>query len=258
MSTSSIFRCFILTFVLNFVLTTGLAHAASEEIQVYTDDKEEAGHASVDFHNNYVLSGKSTPEYAGGLAPAHLYRLTPEFNLGLTDTLELGVYALTTRAPNGEWNGEGYKVRLKYIAPHPDEGVYWGLNFELGRQSLPVAEYPRNAELKAILGWNLGKWNMAVNLNSDGSFNSGSGPVTEAVDFKINYTVAEKTQIGIESYNELGSYKHFDAWNNNSKVIYAVVDSELLGHEFNAGIGHGTNSESDQWIVKFIVNSRFW
>ena len=70
--------------------------------------------------------------------------------------------------------------------------------------------------------------------------------------------MAEKTQIGLESYNELGAYNHFDAFNNNSKVIYAVVDSEFLGHEFNAGIGHGMNDQSDKWVVKFIINSKFW
>jgi len=244
--------------ILCLALIGTLAHAASEEIQVYTDDKEEAGHASVDFHNSYVLSGRSTADYAGEQAPNHIYRLTPEFNFGLTDTLELGVYLLSTRATNGDWNGDGYKVRLKYIAPHLEQGLYWGLNFEMGKQSQAVEQFPRNAELKAILGWNLGKWNVAVNLNSDGSFNSGSGPITEDLDFKVNYSVGEKTQLGLESYNALGSFNHIDSFNTNSKVIYAVVDTEVLGHELNAGIGHGMYDQADQWIVKFIVNSRFW
>jgi len=244
--------------VVSSILCATLAYGASEEIQVYTDDKEEAGHASVDIHNNYVRSGRSSPEYSGEQAPNHIYRLTPEFNYGLTDTLELGVYLLTTRATNGDWNADGYKLRLKYIAPHQDEGLYWGLNMEVGHQARAVSEYPRNAQLKAIFGWNHGKWNIAANLNSDGSFNSGSGPVTADLDFKINYQVAEKTQLGIESYNELGAYNHFDALSKNSKVIYGVIDTEVFGHELNAGIGHGTNDQSDQWIVKFIVNQRFW
>jgi hypothetical protein len=239
-------------------LVCALAHAASEEIQVYTDDKEEAGEMSVDWHNNYVLSGRSTPQYSGEQAPDHIYRLTPEFNFGLTDTLELGVYLLSTRNTQGDWNGDGFKLRLKYIAPHQAEGMYWGLNFETGHQSIAVSPYSRDAELKAILGWNVGKWNIAMNLNTDAYFNPGSGPATEDFDFKVNYLVGEKTSVGLESYNELGAYNHFDAFNSNSKVIYAVIDSEMLGHEFNAGIGHGMNDQSDQWIVKFIVNTKFW
>jgi hypothetical protein len=240
------------------VLATNFAHAASEEIQVYTDDKEEAGHSSVDWHSNYVFSGRSTPQYTGEQAPNHVFRLTPEFNLGLTDTLELGVYLLSTRAPNGDWNGDGFKARLKYIAPHAEQGIYWGLNFETGHQSIAVSPYSRDAELKAIVGWNLGKWNIAANLNTDAFLNPGSGAATEDFDFKVNYSVSGKTQVGLESYNQLGVYNHLNAFNSNSKVIYAVIDSELLGHEFNAGIGHGMNDQSDQWIVKFIVNTRFW
>ena len=244
-------------FILCLTLQAFLVHGASEEIQVYTDDKEEAGEYSIDWHNNYVISGRSTAQYAGEQAPNHIYRLTPEFNLGLSDTLELGIYLLSTRNTDGQWNGDGFKARLKYIAPHQSEGMYWGLNFETGKQALAVSQYPRDAELKAILGWNLNNWMVAFNLNTDGSFNSGSGKPTEDIDFKINYKVAEKTQLGIESYSQLGAYNHFDGFSSNSKVLYAVVDSEVLGHEFNAGIGRGMNDASDKWVLKFIVNSRF-
>jgi hypothetical protein len=252
-----IYTAIVKGFILSLSLHVFLAYGASEEIQVYTDDKEDAGEYSIDWHNNYVVSGRSTPQYPGELAPHHIYRLTPEFNLGLTDTLELGVYLLSTRNTEGQWNGDGFKVRLKYIAPHQTEGIYWGLNFETGKQALAVSQYPRDAELKAIWGWNLGNWNIAFNLNTDGSFNSGSGKPTEDIDFKVNYKVAEKTQLGIESYSQLGPYTHFDSFNSNSKVIFAVVDSELLGHEFNAGIGRGMNDASDKWVFKFIVNSKF-
>lgn len=253
----------VVPFITRFVLCASVvfsAHvfAASEEIQVYTDDKEDAGHASVDWHNNYVLSGRSTPLYPGEQAPDHIYRLTPEFNYGLSDSLELGVYLLSTRATSGEWNGDGYKVRLKYIAPHAQDGMFWGLNFEIGQQALAVSQYPRNAELKGILGWNHDKWHVALNLNTDASLNSNSGPATEDFDFKVNYQMWEQTQLGIECYNELGPYNHFDSLSTSSKVFYAVIDSELLGHEFNAGIGHAANDPSDQWIIKFIVNTKFW
>ncbi len=254
----SIFENFMKKFIYLLLFISSFAYAASEEIQVYTDDKEEAGQMSIDWHNNYVITGRSKPEYLGEQAPHHIYRLTPEFNLGLTDTLELGIYLLSTRNTEGQWNGDGFKVRLKYIAPHAEEGMYWGLNFETGKQSLAVSQYPRDAQLKAILGWNLGNWNIAFNLNTDGTFNSGARVPTEDLDFKVSYKVAEKTQIGLESYNELGAYNHFDGFNSTSKVIYAVIDSEVLGHEFNAGIGHGMNDQSDKWVVKFIINSKFW
>ena len=239
------------------LMVSNLAWAASEEIQVYTDDKEDAGHSSVDFHNNYVTHSRSTPDYTGEQAPNGVYRMTPEFNFGLTDTLELGLYLLTTRSSAGEWNSQGYKVRLKYIAPHESEGFYWGLNFETGKQNLAVSPTAYNSELKTILGWNSPKWNYAINFNTGGSSNSGSEPVSEDIDFKINYVYSDVTQLGIESYNEMGPLRSFQGFSSNSKTIFAVIDTEIAGHEVNAGIGRGLNSNSDQWIIKFIVNSKF-
>ena len=233
------------------------AWCASEEIQVYSDDKEEAGQTSVDFHNNYVTHSRTKPEYMGEQAPNGVYRLTPEFNLGLTDTLELGAYLLTTRSNTGEWNSQGYKLRLKYIAPHESEGFYWGLNLETGKQNLAVSPTPYNSELKTIMGWNSPQWNYAINFNTGGSSNSGSEPVSEDIDFKINYVYSAITQLGIESYNEMGPLRRFQGLSSNSKTLFAVIDTEVGGHEVNAGIGRGLNSNSDQWIIKFIVNSKF-
>ena len=231
--------------------------SASEEIQVYSDDKEDAGASSVDFHNNYTMGSRKTPQYLGEQAPNNVYRLTPEFNFGLTDTLELGVYLLTTRSPSGEWNSQGYKLRLKYIAPHDNEGFFWGLNLETGKQNLAVSATPYNTELKTILGWNQEKWKYAVNFNTAGSSNTGAGPLSEEVSFKINYVLDGVTQVGLESYNELGPLRSFQGLSSNSKTIFGVVDTEVAGHELNAGIGHGLNGESDKWIIKFIVNNKF-
>ena len=68
--------------------------AAPEEIQVYLDDLRAPGQLGVDVHNNFVVSGRSTPDYPGEQAPAKVYRLTPEFAYGLSKTTELGLYLL--------------------------------------------------------------------------------------------------------------------------------------------------------------------
>jgi hypothetical protein len=243
---------------INGLFFSGQVNAAPEEIQVYSDDKEDAGHSSIDWHFNYDISGRATPDYTGEQPPNHVYRLTPEFNFGLTDTFELGLYVLSTVNTDGNWNGDGYKVRLKYIAPHANQGVYWGGNIEVGEQPLAVAPYSDNFEFKAILGWNLEKLSIALNSNTDVSLNSGSGPATEEFDFNINYLIAGKTQLGIESYNELGSVNKLDSFSSDSKTLYAVINSDIAGHEINAGIGRGFNNPSDQWIVKCIVSTKLW
>ncbi len=245
-------RIFIVTLLA--VSSAQVVHAASEEIQVYLDDKEPAGKLSVDLHNNWVASGDSQSPYPGGVPPVHLYRLTPELNYGLTDTLELGAYALSSYRV-GHSDFDGGKIRLKYIAPHnPHAGAFWGANLEIGRTNLTTNPIPWNGELKAIGGWRGSGWTLGGNLNTDFAISPHAGPTTADVDVKIMKQVVGDTALGIESYNELGAYHHFDALNQNSKTLYATVDTTILGHDLNFGVGRGLTNSSDQWIVKFIIN----
>lgn len=233
------------------------ALAASEEIQVYLDDKEEAGQLSVDWHNNYVISGRSNPQYLGEQAPDRVYRLTPELNYGLTDTLELGLYLLSALDHQGNLTGEGAKVRLKYIAPHEEEGLFWGLNLEVGEQATRVSQNPWHGELKGIMGLHDGRWTLGSNLNIDTSLDAHPGSPTADLDFKINYRIVEKTQLGLESYNELGAIHPLDSLNQNSKTLFAVVDTEAMGMDLNAGVGKGLTHASDRWTLKFILGTKF-
>src|SRR4051794_3900660 len=99
---------------------TAVAFAASEEIQVYMDDLTKPGRFGADLHNNYVMSGSRPPDYPGATPTHHMYRFTPELYVGLTPTMELGLYMLTSAAPGTGPNYEGQKVRFKYIAPHDE------------------------------------------------------------------------------------------------------------------------------------------
>ena len=232
--------------------------AASEEIQVYMDDLSAPGQFGLDVHNNFVISGTGAPTYPGELPARHVYRLTPEFYLGLTKTLELGLYLLTTKGPQDNGRIEGGKMRLKYIAPHDAEaGFFWGLNLEAGRTSTRVSEMPWNAQLKGIMGYRSGPWTVAVNPNLDWSLSRHGGPVMASMDMKVAYAMASKTSIGFESYNELGPLSHLQALNRNSKTLYAVIDQEIGGIDINAGIGRGLTDDADRWVLKFIVGTHF-
>jgi hypothetical protein len=235
-----------------------LATAAPEEIQVYLDDMSAPGKFGVDVHSNYVPSGRRASDYPGEQPPAHVYRLTPEFYYGVTDTVELGLYVLTTRAANSDLHVEGGKVRIKYIAPHDkEEGFFWGANFEVGRTSLRVSPQPWNAELKGILGYRTGPWTLAVNPNLDWSLSRGGGPVTLDVDAKVAYALNAKTQVGFETYNELGPVAHLDPLRKNSKTLFAVVDHQFERFDLDIGVGRGMTREADRWVLKFIVGTHF-
>jgi hypothetical protein len=250
----SLMACLV---VFSLCATATRCWAAPEEIQVYLDDKEEPGNYSIDWHNNYVWSGRSSPQYAGERPPEGVYRLTPEFNLGLTKTLEFGSYLLSSRTSDGDVMFDGVKVRLKYIAPHEEVGLYWGANLEVGKEDRASAPQPWNAELKAIIGWRGGPWTIGWNLNADTSLESRAGPVVADLDMKMSYTLTPKTALGIESYNDLGPFSHPQPINVGSKVVYAVIDTAIAGMDLNAGIGRGLTHDSDQWTLKFILTTRF-
>lgn len=234
------------------------AMAAPEEIQVYLDDLSEPGQFGVDVHNNLVFSGRSRADYAGEQPPAHVYRLTPEFYYGISKTLELGLYVLTSRAADADPKVDGAKLRLKYIAPHDaDRGFFWGLNLEVGRTNLRVSPTPWNAELKGILGYRTGPWTLALNPNLDWSLSRGGGPVTLDLDAKVAYALNGKTQVGFETYNELGPLARPDPLRANSKTLFAVIDHEFERFDLNLGIGRGLTHEADRWLLKFIVGTHF-
>lgn len=240
------------------LLFQGTALAASEEIQVYMDDLRAPGQLGVDVHNNFVPSGRSTPDYPGEQAPAKVYRVTPEFAYGLGTTTELGFYLLSTRDADGHVHGDGMKARIKYVAPHDaDAGAYWGANLEIGKSSRRVSQTPWNAEVKGIFGYRTGRWNLAINPNIDWSLSSGGGPVTGDVDAKINYVLDAKTQVGVESYNEFGPLRHLSASASNGRTVFAVLDKDFGRFDLNAGLGRGISAAADKWTVKFIVGTNF-
>jgi hypothetical protein len=245
---------------LGLLALNGAAQAAPEEIQVYIDDLTAPGSFGTDVHNNYVVSGSGTPDYPGGEAPEHLYRLTPEFYYGATDTLELGLYILTTTQPSRAPMFDGPKVRLKFIAPHDEsEGAFWGANLEIGKTSLRVSELPWGTEFKGIWGYRAEPWLLAVNTNVDWeSTRVFGGPVSFDVDTKLAYRTGLGYQVGFESYNELGPLNSLGQLNRRSETLYAVLDTDLgKSLDLDAGIGRGLTTVSDRWIVKFIVGIHY-
>jgi hypothetical protein len=234
------------------------AVAAPEEIQVYLDDATAPGHFGLDIHNNLALSGLREPDYPGARASEHVYRLTPEFYYGLAPGLELGAYLLSARDATGEAHVDGAKLRLKYIAPHDAaKGAFWGLNLEVGKSSLAVAERPWNYELKAITGLRRGPWLLACNLDLDGSLSAHGGPVELAFDTKVSHAVGQHTQLGIETYSELGPVNSPGGLSERSQMLYAVVDTDLSAFDLSFGVGRGLTHASDPWMLKAILGFQF-
>lgn len=240
------------------LITPPLAQGAPEEIQVYLDDLTAPGRFGLDVHNNYAFDASSTPDYPGARPPDHVYRLTPEFYYGLSPTIELGLYVLGAfdREANAHLDGE--KLRIKYVPVRAEStGVFYGLNVEIGRSDIAVAERRWNIEVKEILGVRSEHWLAAVNVNEDTSVFPRHGAATLDIDTKLGWRADAKTQYGIELYNEVGSLRHLGYVHESSEMLYGVVDTELSGIDLNVGIGRGLTAGSDGWVAKAIVGFHF-
>ena len=115
------------------------AWAASDEIQVYTDEMNDPGQYGVEIHLNYVPKGSTEISHSGEIASNHRFQATPEFSYGITKSLEAGLYVPTAISSDGNFYATGLRPRLKYIHPK-EEGspFFWGLNTEFGYSSLKV------------------------------------------------------------------------------------------------------------------------
>ncbi len=237
------------------LIAAGAARAADEEIQVYVDDLDKPGQFGLDTHINYVFADHAPLDYLGQQRSVDRIRVTPEFSYGLTKDIELGAYLPLTSFRDDRFNVDGAKLRIKYIAPRPAAQTwYWGANFEIGDVDRQIDINPWNAELKGILGWRRGRWEVAFNTNIDWAVagpQRGSPSVQLAT--KIDYKVTDKLALGLESYDGAGDFDHFGRFASAGHAIYGTVDASMGKWDLNLGVGYGYSGEPDQWTLKLIV-----
>lgn len=235
------------------------AMAAPEEIQVYMDELNAAGEPGLDIHVNDVPNGVPGPAWPGAEPSLHRWRVTPEWSLGLGSGFEMGAYVpLATIAPDGTLHADGVKVRMKWLAPHGEEGFYWGANYEIGYSDRFIDDHAWNNEIKLIAGWRNDRWLAAVNANLDFALSgstsgTGAGPATLDLDEKLGYKLSKALTLGIETYNEAGPFRRFD-FSAYDDSTFLTADAHVHGWDLNAGVGRGYGGNADHLIVKFILS----
>jgi hypothetical protein len=242
--------------VLALCMTSGGdAFAAPDEIQVYTEELNDPGKFGLEQHLNYSIKGQKSSDYEGQMPPHHVTQITPEFSYGLTRNLEAGLYVPFAITPEGNTYLNGLRVRLKYIAPRSgEESMFYGLNVEVGRDSLRTSESISGMELRPIIGYRDARWLLSFNpiLNLGLAAN-----VSHQLQFepalKLTRSVVEGVRGGFEYYGAYGSLNHLLPTDQRAHSLYAVTDVEKGGYVVNFGIGRGFVNEGDRWVLKAIV-----
>lgn len=247
-------KIFLLFGVLGFCVIH-VASAAPDEIQVYTDELNDPGQFGLEEHINYTIKGQQTPDYPGQMASHHVTQLTTEFSYGLSRTLEAGLYVPLAINPDGYSFLNGLRVRLKYIAPRPDdESMFYGLNVEVGRDSSRISESISVMEIKPIVGYRDARWLVSFNANLGMGLaaNVSHQPQFEPA-LKVTHSMGEGLHGGLEYYSAYGSLNHPLPGDQRAHSLYAVADVVKGGYDVNFGIGRGFVNEADKWVMKAII-----
>jgi hypothetical protein len=230
------------------------AHAV-DEIQVYNGEIANVGEWTVQQHLNYAISGRKAPDFPGGLIPNHALNGTPEFGYGITKWWEFGFYLPWAIDQNGRFYSNAAKVRTLFVTPDAENReFFYGVNFEFAYSTLKFSDTRFNAEIRPIIGWRKGDYEVIFNPIVDVGFGS-KGEVTFAPALRVAKKVAENFQLGIEYYSDLGPLQHFLPLKEQAHNIYGVVDFKVGFWDVNFGVGYGLTPGSDRLMTKLIVGT---
>src|ERR1051325_7701556 len=103
-------KAFILGLCLALAPVAALAQ--TDEIQVYDGGLAEPGVFNLTLHNNYIASGLTEQPFPGGVRADKSLNGVPEWRMGVTRCMELGLYLpVYTRDREMGWGIDGIKPR---------------------------------------------------------------------------------------------------------------------------------------------------
>jgi len=230
---------------------------AVDEIQVYNAEIAERGQFTLQQHLNYVWSGSTTPDFAGGFASNRTLNGTPELAYGVTDWYEIGLYAPFAFDSSGTFLPGWVKFRQLFVSPHAESRTFfYGINFELSYQTPRFSQSAVGFEIRPILGLRDKGWEMIVNPIVDLSF-APDGAAAFAPAARLARQVGAETWIGVEYYANYSPIGAIPPADQQQHTLFGVADFKLFGLDVNVGMGVGLTSSSDGLVTKLIVGRAF-
>lgn len=248
----------LLPFVCLFPAT---AHGILDEIQVYTDDLDNAGESGLELHLNTTPSGRTTPAYPGDVPPAHGLRMTPEFSWGLGHDFDWGFYLPTAADSDGHAYWGGAKLRVKWLPLRGAEGRggwYFGINNEISNLTKAYSDSRWNDEVRVMGGYRGAGWLIGVNPIFEWGLSPGfRGSPDVTLAFKAVHDVGSGFALGAEYYDDIGTLATRLPHDQQNRTLYAIMEVERKSWSLNLGVGRGLNAATDRWTLKAIVGFSF-
>lgn len=236
-------------------LWPALVHAQSDEIQVYDGSLAPPGVFNLTLHNNYTPSGIKTPAFPGALTSDGSLNGVPEWAYGVTDWFEAGLYLpLYSIDKNCGATLNGFKLRALFAVPHADDRMFfYGVNFEFSYNAKHWDPDRYTSEIRPIIGWHLHPIDIIFNPILDNSWR-GIGHLDFAPSMRIAYNFSDAWAVAAEEYADFGPLNGFYSGSQQSHQLFAVIDYSGDPVDFEAGIGFGLTSSSDDVTLKLILS----
>jgi hypothetical protein len=233
----------------------GRAFAQTDEIQVYDGGLAPKGIFNLTIHNNFIAKGSTTQPYPGAVVADKSFNGVTEWALGVTKWFEAGMYLpLYSHDQNLGWGINGAKLRALFAVPNADDRkFFYGANFEFSYNAERWDSSRFGSEVRPIIGWHFSKFDVIVNPIVDTAYD-GWGNMTFVPAFRLAYKATDKLQLAAETYSDFGPFNNFSKGSDQVHQLYGVVDYSSKAVDFEAGVGFGLTSASDDLTFKTIVS----
>ena len=255
---------FLIQFLAKAVLLGMLATLPSislavlqDEIQVYDDEINAKGEASLELHLNSTPRGLQTPSYPGEVMNNNGVRVTPEFAYGLGHDLEAGLYISYVGYDN-KFQYAATKVRLKWLPIREDKGddFFAGVNLELSNVQPQFDESRYNGELRFIVGKHFEEWLFSFNPIVDMPL---SQPFVHQAPYfstatRLSREITPELALGVEYYSNLNQIGQPVTLPNTQQLGFLMMYYEGKPLSFQAGVGKGFTNSTDSLTLKAIFS----
>jgi hypothetical protein len=231
------------------------ARAQTDEIQVYNAEIAAPGVFNLTWHNNYTPDGRGSAAYPGGIVPNHTLNGVPEWAYGVTDWFEAGIYLpLYSISGTGAWTYDGFKLRTLFVKPNAaEQRFFYGVNFEFSWNRPQWNQNRNTQEIRPIIGWHLGSYDLIINPILDNSY-KGFSRLDFAPATRLAYNFNKRWAVAAEEYDDFGPLRGFDPAAQQQHQLFGVFDYLGKPWSIEGGVGVGLTSASDRLVIKLILS----
>lgn len=158
-----------------------------------------------------------------------------------------------TRTRDGALLFDSAKLRALLVVPDAhDRRFFYGVNFELSYNTPHWEPSRSSGEIRPIVGWHLGRYDLIVNPILDTDFN-GLAKLDFAPAVRAACNVSGRLAFALEEYADLGPVGHLRSGSDQQHTLFAVLDYGSSSNGIEFGVGKGLTRASDSTVLKLML-----